>query len=112
MKKLVIGMFAVALLMGAAKAADVYHLLTGHALSATTTSQVHSTAFNNGTRVIRVVAENDAFVAAAATNPFASSTGFFVVGDVPLFMSVQGGDFLAYRASDTSGMIYVQELTR
>lgn len=112
MKKLVIGLFAVCAMLGVAKASDVYHLLTGHALSATTASQVYATAFNGSTRVIRVVAENDAFVAAAATRPFASSTGYFVVGDVPLFMSVQGGDFLAYRASDTSGMIYVQELSK
>jgi len=113
MKKLVYGLLAVAVLMGAAKAADVYHLVTGHAVSATTASQVHSTAFANGVNTIRVVADDAAFIAVAATNPFASNTtGFFVPADTPVFLSIQGGDFLAYRASDTSGMIYVQEVSK
>ncbi len=112
MKKLIYGMFAIALVMGAETAADVYQMLTGRNLVGTTSSQTDGTTLNRGTSVLRITAENDSFIATAATNPSATASSFFVPANTPVFLGVQGSHYIAYRVSATAGDIFIQEMSK
>tara|TARA_Y100000310_G_C20623202_1_gene784443 strand:- start:655 stop:1020 length:366 start_codon:yes stop_codon:yes gene_type:complete len=96
--------------------------LTGHSVSATTGSTVNMANDTLTAKYIRIIADEDSFIAFGATSgcggcdrgpPFASNTtGHFLKADVwtpPL--KIIGETYWSVRASDTGGMIYIQEYT-
>jgi uncharacterized protein YigE (DUF2233 family) len=120
-------MLATALLAATVVHAEVWQFFSGHSAAMTTSTAIaNSTEFNAQTRVLRLFAEEEAFVAWGSTNgsnpqldsqarflPFASNTtGYPVPANTEVFLAIPGGGFLAVRASSTAGPIFIQELSK
>ena len=84
-------------------------------LVAETTVQTVSedNAFSDG--VVRVFAVQDTFIAFSSTPggiTVFSTNGLLLRANRPEFLRIGAGEFIAVKASDTGGMVYIQEMTR
>lgn len=121
MKRLII----LAMLLAFPAAADELPFMkpaTLHVLSADTTSTIQTgDQLGAFTKYIKVWAEQHIFLAfgtstAGAASPVAANTGgdntHFVPSNIWSDPIGVRGTWLAIRASDTSGMVYIQEMTK
>lgn len=126
MKKLIIVLLGIGLYAGIAHAIeDLQYLrpLRTQNVSITTTSQRIATQITGNVNIVRIVTNQDAFISvgisyaaglAATSNPpiATAATGFPIQPNVPTFIRVNPGEYIAIKASTTSGSAFFTEMSK